>query len=505
VKIFLSHAAADGAIAEQVVLALRELDCDVFFDRASLAPGEGFHERIREQVEDSDLFVILVSRNALREHSYCLTEIEFAEQRWPHPTGHVLPVLIEPLKPAELPAFLTAITFLEPKGNLVAETAAAVALLAKRIRRRRLLRVAAVVAAVALVASVGVALYRGNIETGPVRALAGSLRHRARAVCAPDDASDSRLLIALADPPELVEFDGGDAARVLAKLDAEPVALAVGDGAVAVATTSPTPIHLFRGAGLDPLAPLAVAFHYGDSAQHPNAFATQPVQLAVFDDRVWVETLDPNRAPGFSAYLYLPGVEQWKLPYYGYYTYDQLVEFGAWARGARLRVVDEHLYALTRDGDHSVLAVADEEFAVLSEAADGPFACARDIARGPERSFVLLGCDGELVRLTRDDIGDFGRESLGKVALRPHAANVHVDHLIACAPGRVLLAFTARDGSDSGPVLWTQLWTWDQVAGLRNLYAIDGQEAVSIATTSKFGVVVLHTPSRAWDALEVVY
>jgi hypothetical protein len=301
----------------------------------------------------------------------------------------------------------------------------------------------------------------------------------------------------------LVELGNGDSSRVLAKLDAEPVALAAGDQMLAVATTSPTPIHLFRGEGLDPLAPLAIDFACDDSDQHADGLALRPVELAVFDDRVWVRTLDEGHAPGFSCYT--PQIEQWHLPYYGHYTYEQLVEFGEWTRGARLRVINDHLWALTRDEGHTVVALADQELAVLSDAPDGEFACARDIAQGPERSMLLLSCDDELVRLTRDDVGDFERATLGKVELAPHAASAQLDHRIAAAPGRVLLTFTAHDGGDSGPALWTQVWTWDQVAGMRTLRVIPGREAVSIATTSGLGLIVLRTSPSDWDALEVVY
>lgn len=499
-KVFLSHAAADSALAEQACFALRELDYEVFFDRSSLPHGEGFHQRIREELVSSDLFVILVSRNALRAGSYCLTEIEFAQQRWPHPTGRVLPVLIEPLKASDLPAFLTAVTYLEPKGNVVAETAAATAQLARRIRRRHVLRIALAAAAVAVVSTIALVAVRANAETGPVRALPGALRHRVRVATT---ASDGRMLLALADPPELVEFTGAEEMRVLAKLDAEPIALASGDEMLAVATGSSTPIQLFRGAGFEPLAPLAIEFACDDCDQHPDGLATRPVELAVFDERVWVRTREENRAPGFIAYT--PQTEQWKLPYYGHYSYEQLVEFGAWTEGARLRVVNDHLWALSEADGHAVIALADQELAVFSDAADGEFACARDIAQGPERSLVLLGCDGALVRLTQNDQGDFQRETLGQLELPPRAATTQLDHRIACAPGRVLLAVTARDTSAARPILWTDIATWDPLAGLRTLRAVPGQACASIATTPELGLIVLRGDENAWDALEVVY
>jgi hypothetical protein len=64
--------------------------------------------------------------------SYTLAELGIAQERWRRPAGHVLPVMIAPTPMASLPPYLSAVTVLQPTGDLVAETVAAVAKLGGR-------------------------------------------------------------------------------------------------------------------------------------------------------------------------------------------------------------------------------------------------------------------------------------------------------------------------------------------------------------------------------------
>src|SRR5215217_8787307 len=119
-KIFLSYASEDRAIAEQISLALAEQGHDVFFDREDLPPGEEFHGRIRRAIEGSDLLIFLVSAKALDAGSYTISELDIAEKTWPNPAGHVLPVLLDHTDIKALPNFLMSVTVLQTQGNLVA-------------------------------------------------------------------------------------------------------------------------------------------------------------------------------------------------------------------------------------------------------------------------------------------------------------------------------------------------------------------------------------------------
>jgi hypothetical protein len=130
-KVFLSHASEQGEVARSIEIALRGEGHSVFLDRSSLPPGETYNDQIREAIAESDLFVFLISPEAVAKGRYTLTELEFAEERWRHPSGHVLPVMVSATELAVIPAYLRAVTILEPKGNVAAAVAAAAARLSR--------------------------------------------------------------------------------------------------------------------------------------------------------------------------------------------------------------------------------------------------------------------------------------------------------------------------------------------------------------------------------------
>jgi hypothetical protein len=120
-RIFISYAREDEDLAEQINQALLGEDHDVFWDRTSLPSGQGYHSRIRTEVENCDLFVFLMSPESLADGSYSRTELKFAREQWPNPDGRVLPVLVRKLGGIKVPAYLGSATFLEPEGNIAAE------------------------------------------------------------------------------------------------------------------------------------------------------------------------------------------------------------------------------------------------------------------------------------------------------------------------------------------------------------------------------------------------
>jgi tetratricopeptide (TPR) repeat protein len=124
--VFLSYSSAQNDHAKRIELALKEEGHSVFRDRSSLPPGESFDAQIRTAIEESDLFIFLISPESLLEGHYALTELKFAEEKWSHPGGHVLPVLVEPTQKESIPAFLRAVTILQPVGDIPAEVVAAV-------------------------------------------------------------------------------------------------------------------------------------------------------------------------------------------------------------------------------------------------------------------------------------------------------------------------------------------------------------------------------------------
>ncbi len=126
-KIFLSYAGEDRALAEDIQLALAGAGHEVFFDRQSLPAGGDYHQRIRAAVNGTELFVFLISPDSVDAGGYALTELGYARERWAHPKGKVLPVMLRPTPFAAIPAYLkSAVTILEPSGNTAAEVVGAV-------------------------------------------------------------------------------------------------------------------------------------------------------------------------------------------------------------------------------------------------------------------------------------------------------------------------------------------------------------------------------------------
>ena len=125
-RIFLSYSSQNRALVEPVNFALLAQGHDVFFDRDDLPAGTAYDERIIEAVEGADLFVFMLSSATIRPGGYALTELNLAQKKWPHPSGRVLPVIVEPVAFDQIPPYLKSVTVLEPTGNLAAAVVDAV-------------------------------------------------------------------------------------------------------------------------------------------------------------------------------------------------------------------------------------------------------------------------------------------------------------------------------------------------------------------------------------------
>lgn len=120
-RVFLSYASEDRAIAEQIQLALAGDKNKVFFDSQSLPPGGDYNARIRKAIGDSDLFIFLISTYSIEKGSYCLTELALAREKWSHPKGKVIPVMLSAVDFVRIPNYLRAVTISQPEGNIPAE------------------------------------------------------------------------------------------------------------------------------------------------------------------------------------------------------------------------------------------------------------------------------------------------------------------------------------------------------------------------------------------------
>lgn len=136
-RVFICFSSPDRQAAEQVHLALMGAGHRTFYDKESLPPAGDFNSRIRAAVEESDLFVFLLSPEAILPGSYTLTELRHARLKWPHPQGRVLPVMVRRVSLREVPAYLSSVTVFEPEGSLPAEVLLAVNELAHALEPRR--------------------------------------------------------------------------------------------------------------------------------------------------------------------------------------------------------------------------------------------------------------------------------------------------------------------------------------------------------------------------------
>lgn len=126
-RIFISYKTDEAKkLAEAINLCLLSDGHNVFFDKDDLPVGGTFDNRIREAIQDADLFIFLISPGAIEEGSYTLTELDFAQKKWNNPDGFILPVLVTPTDYDAIPSYLKAVNILEPRGNAAAEVCGAV-------------------------------------------------------------------------------------------------------------------------------------------------------------------------------------------------------------------------------------------------------------------------------------------------------------------------------------------------------------------------------------------
>ena len=137
-NVFLSYASEQRALAERVCRQLEAENHKVFFDHDDLGGGDAFGQRIRDEIERSDVLVFLISSASITPSRYALTELAIAAGLAPRKRPAILPVRTDLTPIDAVPAALRSYTILEPQGDMVAEIALAVDRLHRRARRRHL-------------------------------------------------------------------------------------------------------------------------------------------------------------------------------------------------------------------------------------------------------------------------------------------------------------------------------------------------------------------------------
>ncbi|MES9943219.1 MAG: CHAT domain-containing protein [Candidatus Thiodiazotropha sp. 6PLUC2] len=120
-NIFLSYASSYRELADDLCCRLQAVGHEVFFDREDLLAGTSFDDRIRQAIDAAELFIFLVSPEAVAKGHYTRTELKLAARKWPTPGWHVLPVLVAETPLSDIPAYLRALTLMQAEGNLTAE------------------------------------------------------------------------------------------------------------------------------------------------------------------------------------------------------------------------------------------------------------------------------------------------------------------------------------------------------------------------------------------------
>jgi hypothetical protein len=125
-KIFISYPASEIEVASLIASALQARGYSVFIDKKNLGPGQSYDGKIERAVHASDLFIFLLSPEAIEAGRYTMSELGYAQQRWPNPDRYVLPVMVRAVDLNLVPDYLRAVSFVRPAGNLAAEVGSAV-------------------------------------------------------------------------------------------------------------------------------------------------------------------------------------------------------------------------------------------------------------------------------------------------------------------------------------------------------------------------------------------
>jgi hypothetical protein len=116
-KIFISHASKDAPVARQLAEQLKAAGHSVWIPENEILPGDNWAKKLGQALEDSDIIIVLVTRQAFdpesvtREIQYALTA-EYIK-------GRLIPVFLGPesKKPSQVPWILQKLDPLRIRGE----------------------------------------------------------------------------------------------------------------------------------------------------------------------------------------------------------------------------------------------------------------------------------------------------------------------------------------------------------------------------------------------------
>jgi hypothetical protein len=508
VKIFLSYPSDERDTAERLNFALVEQGHDVFFDRADLPAGFEFDQRIASAISASDLIVFLITPSAVTPGRYTLTEMKLAEERWPKPSGRILPVMLRPTEFPSIPGYLRAVNIFTPRGNAVAEVANEVRKLAggrsltTRLGRR-LRSPAGIGLVLAIVALSAIAWVVRPWEKGAARrpvTLPAAVRQHARAAAA---MADSGFVIATSNPPQLVRFsESGVQVGEPADLMGEPVSITRTPENILVVTRARDGVMVFdskrlRLADSVLLDPTTVAPPYRSASTPRRSGDIQSVAVHGSGD-MWVTTGDRDGEP--TVLRYRGNEQKWDVPTFSADT----AGFGAEANGVRLRRIAGDLWGVRTRGEPSVLYhflgfIRIDRFDGKDRAI---VRCAHDIAPASSGNLLLLSCENDLQEIQAD------ASTFSLVRTRPTLppdrtpGTSSYDLLEADSAGVIVALNTAGAAPDHRPVR-TRVAEVDSAGVVVPLLDVPGAVVQSLGVTPRSVIAVLRRADGSTD-VEVV-
>ncbi len=113
-KVFISHAQTDDALARKVATVLEAAGLDVSNDKADILPGDNWADKVAQALRESEAMVVLLTPEALRSH-WVRHDIEYAlGQKGYH--KRLIPVLAttpEKIAQEDIPWILRRLNMLE--------------------------------------------------------------------------------------------------------------------------------------------------------------------------------------------------------------------------------------------------------------------------------------------------------------------------------------------------------------------------------------------------------
>ncbi len=117
-KVYISYAHADEAVAQKLAEALQRAGLEVWYARTGIFPGDNWAEEVAKALRESDAMIVLLSQQAVNS-DYLRHDISYAlgEQRF---RNRLIPVVIgssEKIPPEKFPAILRRLQLIELAEN----------------------------------------------------------------------------------------------------------------------------------------------------------------------------------------------------------------------------------------------------------------------------------------------------------------------------------------------------------------------------------------------------